>query len=200
MWKQQGKFPVNHSREIAFFAKIAPKVIIAQTLWLKRLRVVLLDSTTLEGNIKKISRPQVLLVLCSIHKHVVTPMGTFMLAGTISPFGITTVCPEAILEIICSTSIDRHFLNWNVTIPPSASYYQYQIDLFQQSECFFNTKVFIIAIVSTMDQFTSILLVVNVTDDLNGTMVQCTDIIGDSAAESRTAMTFVHIIQTNIGR
>ena len=39
----------------------------------------------------------------------------------LSPSGIATVCPEATLEIICSTSTDRHFLNWNVTTPPSAS-------------------------------------------------------------------------------
>ena len=123
----------------------------------------------------------------------------------LSPSGIATVCPEATLEIICST--DRIFLNWNVTTPPSASESGQAftrarlISSSSQSvsPLIINTKVFMISVVSTMDQFTSVLSVENVTDDLNGTIVQCAD-FGDSAAETRTAMTFVHIIQTNIGR
>ena len=125
----------------------------------------------------------------------------------LSPFGIATVCPdlEATLEIICST--DRYFLNWTVTTPPSASESGQAVTrsrLIASSSqridpLIINMKIFIISIVSTMDQFTSVLSVVNVTDDLNGTIVQCTD-ISSSAAETRTAMTFVHIIQTDIGR
>jgi hypothetical protein len=60
-------------------------------------------------------------------------------------------------------------------------------------------KVFFISIVSNVDPFTSVLSVINVTADLNGTIVQCED-IGISVAESRTSMTFVHVIQTDIGR
>ena len=100
----------------------------------------------------------------------------------LSPSGIATVCPEATLEITCST--DRHFLNWNVTTPPSASESGQAVTrsrLISSSSqiikpLIINTKVFYVSIVSTMDQFTSILSVVNVTDDLNGTIVQCTDI------------------------
>ena len=123
----------------------------------------------------------------------------------LSPSGIATVCPEATLEITCST--DRHFLNWNVTTPPSVSESGQAITISRwissssqiSYPLIINMKIFIISIVSTMDQLTSVLSVVNVTDDLNGTIVQYTD-IGDSAAESRTSMTFVHIIQTDIGR
>ena len=125
----------------------------------------------------------------------------------LSPSGIATVFPEATLEITCST--DRHFqiLKWNVTTSPSASESGQAftsarfISSSSQSisPLIINTKVFTISIVSTMDQFTSVLSVVNVTDDLNGTIAQCTD-TGSSAAETRTAMTFVHIIQTDIGR
>ena len=122
----------------------------------------------------------------------------------LSPSGTATVCPEATLEITCST--DRHFLNWTVTIPISVSESGQAVTrnrLISSSQSvsplIINMRIFNISIVSTMDQFISVLSVDNVTDDLNGTIVECKD-IGSSAAESRTSMIFVHIIQTNIGR
>ena len=94
----------------------------------------------------------------------------------LSPSGIATVCPEATLEITCTT--DRNFLNWTVTTPPSASESgqiitrSRLISLSSQriDPLIINMKIFIISIVSTTDQFTSVLSVVNVTDDLNGTI------------------------------
>ena len=49
-------------------------------------------------------------------------------------------------------------------------------------------KTFNISSVSTTDAFASVLSFINVTADLNGTIVQCTD-VGDSLAESDTSMT-----------
>ena len=123
----------------------------------------------------------------------------------ISPSGAAMVCPGAALVITCST--DRNFLNWSVTIPPSASESEQAVTrnrlISSSSQTIFpliiSTKTFNISIVSTMDRFTSALSVINVTADLNGTLVQCTD-IGSSIAESDTSMTVVHIIRTNIGR
>jgi hypothetical protein len=126
----------------------------------------------------------------------------------LSPAGTARVCPETALEITCST--DRTFLNWNVTILPSAreSGQAVTINRLVSSSnqgstlliIYNNNIVFNISIVSTVDPFTSVLSVINVTDDLNGTIVQCED-FGISVAESRTSlMTFVHIIQTDIGR
>ena len=94
----------------------------------------------------------------------------------LSPSGTAIVCPdlEATLEITCST--DRNFLNWTVTTPPSASESGQAFTrgrlISSSSQIIYpliiNMKVFIISIVSTMDQFTSVLSVENVTDDLNG--------------------------------
>jgi hypothetical protein len=125
----------------------------------------------------------------------------------LSPAGTARVCPETALEITCST--DRTFLNWNVTIPPSANELSGQAvtrnRLVSSSSqgiapLIINNIVFIISTVSTVDQFTSVLSVNNVTTDLNGTIVQCEDIDISAAAESRISMTLVHIIQTDIGR
>jgi hypothetical protein len=125
----------------------------------------------------------------------------------LSPSGTARVCPEATLEITCST--DRIFLNWNVTIPPSANELSGQavtinrlVSSSNQGSTLLiinNNIVFSISIVSNVDPFTSVLSVINVTADLNGAVVQCAD-IGSSAAESRTSTTFVHVIQTDIGR
>ena len=57
-----------------------------------------------------------------------------------------------------------------------------------------------VSIISTIDSFISVLSVTDVTVDLNGTIVHCTD-IGDPLAESSTStMTIVQIIRTDIGR
>ena len=122
----------------------------------------------------------------------------------LSPSGVALVCPGAPLAITCST--DRSFLNWSVTIPPSASESGQAVTrsrLFSSSTqtvgpLMVDTKVFNISTTSTVDQFTSVLSVTNVTADLNGTIVHCTD-IGSSLAESSTSMTMVHIIRTDIG-
>jgi hypothetical protein len=125
----------------------------------------------------------------------------------LSPSGTARVCPETELEITCST--DRSFLNWSVTIPPSASELSGQavtrnrlISSSNQgvASLVIDTKVFMISIVSNVDPFTSVLSVINVTAVLTGTIVQCEDIGSSAAEESRTSMTFVHIIQTDIGR
>ena len=44
---------------------------------------MLQESPSLEGNVQNISRPQVLLVLCGIYKHTLTPIRTYMLTSTI---------------------------------------------------------------------------------------------------------------------
>jgi hypothetical protein len=125
----------------------------------------------------------------------------------LSPSGTARVCPETTLEITCST--DRSFLNWSVTIPPSASELSGQAvtrnRLISSSNqgiapLVINNIVFIISIVSSVNPFTSVLSVINVTAVLNGTIVQCADIDISAAAESRISMTLVHIIQTDIGR
>ena len=123
----------------------------------------------------------------------------------LSPSEVATVCPGATLAITCST--DRSFLNWSVTIPPSAS----ESGAVTRSQLVAsgsqtiralvidNMRVFNISIISTMDSFISVLSVTDVTADLNGTIVHCTD-IGNSLAESSTSMTIVHIIGTDTGR
>ena len=122
----------------------------------------------------------------------------------LSPSEVALVCPGAPLAITCST--DRSFLNSSVTIPPSASESGQAVTrsrLFSSSTqtvgpLMVDTKVFNISTTSTVDQFTSVLSDTNVTADLNGTIVHCTD-IGSSLAESSTSMTMVHIIRTDIG-
>ena len=62
-----------------------------------------------------------------------------------------------------------------------------------------NIREFNISIKSTMGSFISVMSVTDVTADLNGTIVHCTD-IGDSLAESSTLRTIVQIIRTDLGR
>ena len=122
------------------------------------------------------------------------------------PSGVARVCPGAALVVTCST--DRSFLNWSVTIPPSTSESGQAVTrnrlISSGSQnvppLIISMRTFNISIVSTMNTFVSVLSFIDITGDLNGTIVQCMD-IGDSLlAESDTSMTIVHIIRTDIGR
>ena len=118
---------------------------------------------------------------------------------TLSPPEVVSVCFGAELTITCST--DRRFLNWNVTIPPSASESGQAITrslLFSSSTqnvgvLMVGTRAFNISITSTMDPFSSILSSTNVTADLNETVIECSD-RGSTVKESRSSMANVHVI------
>ena len=123
----------------------------------------------------------------------------------LSPSEVAMVCPGATLAITCSTN--RRFLNWSVTIPPSLSESGQAITrsrlVASGSQTIralvINMREFSISIICTMDSFISVLSVTDVTVDLNGTIVHCTD-IGDPLAESSTSMIIVQIIRTDVGR
>ena len=112
------------------------------------------------------------------------------------------VCPGAQLAISCST--DRTFLNWNVTIPPSASDSGEAVTrsrLLSSSTRFIGPfilemKAFNISITSTVDPFSSVLSYTNATADLNGTVINCSE-YGNSIAAS---MVIVHITTADLGR
>ena len=115
------------------------------------------------------------------------------------------VCPGAQLDITCST--DRRFLNWNVTIPPSASDSGEAVTrgrlLSSTSQAIgqlmVGMKQFNISITSTEDLFSSVLSYTNATADLNGTVINCSD-KGNSTEESNSSMVIVHITTADLGR
>ena len=116
-----------------------------------------------------------------------------------------SVCPGAQLDVICST--DRRFLNWTVTIPPSASDSGEAVtrnQLLSSStqdigQFMLEMKQFNILITSTEDPFSSVLSYTNATADLNGTVINCSD-KGNSKAESNSSMAIVHITKADLGR
>ena len=126
---------------------------------------------------------------------------------TLSPRGVMWVCPGAQLAVICST--DRRFLNWSVTIPPSASD---SGEAVARSRLLSNStqaigllmvemKQFNISITSTMDLFSSILSYTNATADLNGTVINCCEPDrGNSPGESDSSMVIVYITTADLGR
>ena len=115
------------------------------------------------------------------------------------------VCPGAQLDITCST--DRRFLNWTITIPPSASDSGEAVTrsrLYSSSAQIFwplviEMKQFNISITSTVDPFSSVLSYTNATADLNGTVINCSD-SGNSREESDSSMVIVHITTADLGR
>ena len=116
------------------------------------------------------------------------------------------VCPGAQLDVTCST--DRRFLNWTVTIPPSASDSGEAVtrtQLLSNSTqavvlpLMVEMKAFHISITSTVDSFSSVLSYTNATADLNGTVINCSD-KGNSRAESESSMVIVHITTADLGR
>ena len=116
------------------------------------------------------------------------------------------VCPGAQLDVTCST--DRRFLCWTVTIPPSASDSGEAVtrSLLLSSSTqaavdplWVEMKTFNISITSTVDLFSSVLSYTNVTADLNGTVINCSD-KGNSTAESDSSMVIVHITTADLGR
>ena len=126
---------------------------------------------------------------------------------TLSPRGVVLVCPGAQLDVTCST--DRRFLNWTVTIPPSASDSGEAVTrgrLFSSSTetvdpLVVEMKQFNISITSTGDSFSSVLSYTNATADLNGTVINCSYIdTGNSRAESYSSMVIVHITTADLGR
>ena len=74
-------------------------------MWLKRLRIMLPESPTLEGNIQNVSRPQVLLVLCGVYKHTRTPIRTYMLTSTIAVTHSLTLIIIIILLLLCTQTL-----------------------------------------------------------------------------------------------
>ena len=124
---------------------------------------------------------------------------------TLSPRGVMWVCPGAQLDVTCST--DRRLLNWTVTIPPSASDSGEAVTrnrLFSSSTqavdpLMVEMKQFNISITSRVDPFSSVLSYTNATADLNGTVINCSD-IGNSTAESDSSMVIVHITTADLGR
>ena len=124
---------------------------------------------------------------------------------TLSPSGVMWVCPGAQLDVTCST--DRSFLNWNVTIPPSASDSGEAVTrgrLFSLSTetvgpLVVEMKQFNISITSTVDSLSSVLSYTNATADLNGTVINCS-YTGASKAESNSSIVIVHITTADLGR
>ena len=124
---------------------------------------------------------------------------------TLSPRGVMWVCRGAQLNVTCST--DRKFLNWNVTIPPSASDSGEAVNRSRllspnskvDGPLVVEMKAFNISITSTVDPFSSILSYTNVTADLNGTVINCSD-KGNSTEESDSSMVIVHITTADLGR
>ena len=124
---------------------------------------------------------------------------------TLSPHGVMWVCPGAQLNVTCCT--DRGFLNWTVTILPSASDSGEAVN---RSRLLSNStqavgpfmlemKAFNISITSTEDLFSSVLSYTNTTADLNGTVINCSD-TGDSQQESDSSMAIVHTTTADLGR
>ena len=117
------------------------------------------------------------------------------------------VCPGAQLDVTCST--DRKFLNWTITIPPSASDSGEAVTrsrLLSNSthnqtigQFLLEMKQFNISITSTVDPFSSVLSYTNATADLNGTVINCSD-TGESEEESNSSMVIVHITTADLGR
>ena len=115
------------------------------------------------------------------------------------------VCPGAQLDVTCST--DRKFLNWNITIPPSASDSGEAVNRSRLLSSTSQTsgllmvgmKQFNISIRSTVDPFSSVLSYTNATADLNGTVINCSD-KGNSTEESDSSMVIVHITTADLGR
>ena len=125
---------------------------------------------------------------------------------TLSPREVMWVCPGAQLAVTCST--DRKFLNWTITIPPSASDSGEAVDRSRLVTSatqaaiellMVEMKQFNISITSTVDLFSSVLSYTNATADLNGTVINCSD-IGNSTAESDSSMVIVHITTADLGR
>ena len=124
---------------------------------------------------------------------------------TLSPRGVVSVCPGAQLAVTCST--DRRFLNWCITIPPSASDSGEAVTRSRLISSNFQLfvplvvemKAFNISITNTVDLFSSVLSYTNATADLNGTVINCSD-YGDSPGESDSSMAIVHITTADLGR
>lgn len=108
---------------------------------------------------------------------------------------VALVCSGGELTFVCSTN--RSFIEWNVTIPQSGVTRSRLIASGDQSigPLVVNMQSFNITINpdSLIKGLTSKLSVTNITPDLNGTFVQCTD-IGSSLTEASTSVGIIHII------
>ena len=110
---------------------------------------------------------------------------------------IALVCPGGELTFVCSTN--RSLIEWNIIIPQSGVTRSRLIASSDQSiyigPLVVNMKSFNITINSDslIRGLTSKLSVTNITPDLNGTFVQCTD-IGSSLTEVSTSVGIIHII------
>ena len=112
----------------------------------------------------------------------------------LSPSGVALVCPGEQLTFVCSTN--RSFVQWNVTV-------------FRSGQSISRTRLvpsvgapFTSSVVVDMVPFhitrvgslplTTTLTITNVSTDLNGTRVNCTD-IGSSLAETSTSVSIIEI-------
>ena len=121
---------------------------------------------------------------------------------TLSPSDVVSVCPGERLAFTCST--EKPFLNWNVTILRGSEYHSRSRLIPADSTAAIQPlivfmKQFDIERINSSNGSLSIVSVLslpatNVTSDLNGTKIRCTD-IGNTAADTSTSVTTVRIIE-----
>ena len=122
----------------------------------------------------------------------------------LSPSEVASVCPGGRLIITCSTNTS--FIRWNVTILHSGITHTRSrlVSRIYQSitPLLVNMNSFNVARNSSYGSLplTSILSIANVSADVNGTKVSCTE-LGSSTAETNTLVTIVHVFTaTDLGR
>ena len=118
---------------------------------------------------------------------------------TLSPSGVASVCLGEDLAFTCST--DKDFLEWNVTIVTGQTVSRTRLISVGVSiiPLMINMKLFNISFTNVLGgssvSLESVLFVTNVTADLNGTMVNCTE-VGTSLADTSSSIATVHVIRT----
>ena len=110
----------------------------------------------------------------------------------LSPSGEVLVCPGEQLAFVCSTN--KLFIEWNITIfqsGQSISQARLVSSVSPIETLVVNMKAFHI-IRNEFTPLTYTLIVANITADLNGTRVNCTD-VGDSFADTSTSLAVLKI-------
>ena len=121
---------------------------------------------------------------------------------SLSPADVVSVCPGERLAFTCST--EKRFLNWTVSIL-RGSQYESRSKLIPADSTsaipplIVFMKQFDIERINSSNRSLAIVSVLsvpatNVTSDLNGTKIRCTD-IGNTAADTSTSVSTVHIIE-----
>ena len=120
----------------------------------------------------------------------------------LSPSGVARVCPGGDLAITCS--IDRSFLEWNITPSFTIPGQPYRTRLVSVSSP--DLVLLVLNMISfdfshsthsneSSTTLVSVLSVTSVPDILNGTRVSCTD-IGTSLTETSTSTVTVHVFRS----